>query len=268
MRLAGGPGSRDTVGSDAILLTFDSHVEPIGCYPPPASCVESRPCNGPDSAFFPWLSQCWAHLTLISFASKSSAADPSVADERKLETWWADLEKGEPEASRALLNLAARPKSAVLFLKTRLKPLTISSGQVKALLLKLGSSNEALWKPAFEELEYFDPRLAIDLQTLMDRYTEYPVRRRLVEVLSGRDPDSLKDYEDLKIRPVGDGFNFSGNMAMGVMNWWAEHRLERLSPSGGAKKKWTRAVCAIVLLEHISNSRRHCDPQRNGGRTS
>jgi hypothetical protein len=185
--------------------------------------------------------------SVLSFAAISSRGDAPVADERKFEAWWADLENGEQEATRALLNLADRPKAAVLFLKTRLRPLTISSGQVKGLLLKLDSSNEALWKPAFEELEYFDPRLAIDLETLMDRYTEYPLRQRLVAVLSDRDPDSLKDYEDLKIRPVGDGFNFSAKRPNGVLNWWAEHRVERLR----SKKKWTRAIRAIVLLEHI-----------------
>ncbi len=193
--------------------------------------------------------------TLISFAPISSGAAALVADDKQFEAWWTDLENGEREASLALLNFADRPKEAVLFLKTRLKPLTISSGQVKALLLKLGSANEALSKPAFEELEYFDPRLAIDLVTLMDRYTEYPVRQRLVEVLSGRNPESLKDYEDLKIRPVGNGFNFSGNKkGLGGLNWWAEHRVERLSPNdlgGGKKKKWSRAIRAIALLEHI-----------------
>ena len=84
-----------------------------------------------------------------------------------------------------MLNFADRPKAAAAFLRKKLKPLTISSAQVEAMLLKLGNTNEAVWKPAFEELDYFDPRLAIDLETLMERYTEYPVRRRLVAVLSG-----------------------------------------------------------------------------------
>ncbi len=192
--------------------------------------------------------------TLLPLASSTSGANPRVADERQMEAWWVDLEKGELEATRALLNLADRPKDAVDFLKKKLKPLTISSGQVKGLLLKLGSSNAALWKPAFEELEYFDPRLAIDLETSMDRYTEYPLRQRLVEILSGRDADSMKDYEDLKIRPVGAGFNFSGKMPKGVLSWWAEHRVDRINSGhlgGDTKKKWTRAVRAIVLLEHI-----------------
>src|SRR5690348_7786589 len=33
------------------------------------------------------------------------------------EAWWADLEKGETDATRALLNLADRPGEAVVFLK-------------------------------------------------------------------------------------------------------------------------------------------------------
>jgi hypothetical protein len=109
--------------------------------------------------------------------------------------------------------------------RNKLKPLTISSAQIKALLLKLGNTNEAVWTPAFEELDYFDPRLAIDLETLMGRYTEYPVRRRLVEVLSGREAESLKDREDLKLRKVGGGLNFSGSVAGRVGSWWAENRV-------------------------------------------
>ncbi len=193
--------------------------------------------------------------TLASLAASSSGDDDPSAQPKQLEGYWADLEKDETAATRALLKLADHPKEAVSFLKTKLKPLKISSGEVKALLLKLGNENEALWKPAFEELEYFDPRLAIDLQTLMDRYTEIPVRRRLVEILSGYDPDTLKEREDIQIRSVGTGFNFSAKTARGVRgSWWAEHRVELINSRGfrgNLKKKWTRAVRAIVLLEHI-----------------
>ena len=99
-------------------------------------------------------------------------------DEKQWEIWWSDLEKGDTPATRALLELADRPNDAVAFLAKKLKPLTISSAQVKALLLKLGNDNEAVWRPAFDELDYLDPRLAIDIETLMDRCTEYPLRQR------------------------------------------------------------------------------------------
>jgi hypothetical protein len=186
---------------------------------------------------------------LILVASSSPGADPAAVDEKQMEAWWADLEKSETEATRALLNLTDRPKDAVAFLKTRMKPLTISSGQVRALLLKLGNGNEGVWKPAFEELEYLDPRLAIDLQTLMDRYKESPTRQRMVEVLSEHEAGSLKG-KDVQLRKTGgpDDFNFTADNS----SWWAEKRIDRLNTRNWeSKKKWTRAVRAIVLLEHI-----------------
>ncbi len=192
--------------------------------------------------------------TLVSLALGSPGDEPVPADTKQLEAWWADMEKGETPATRAVLNLADRPQDAVNFLKTKLKPLAISPEQVKALLFKLGHKNEAVWKPAFEELEYFDPRLAIDLETLMNRYKENPARHRLVELLSGQDADSMKDYQDLEIRAVDSGFNFTGKMEKGVLSWWAERRVDRIGLNGWGvdpKKKWTRAVRAIVLLEHL-----------------
>lgn len=194
--------------------------------------------------------------TLLSLAANSTDGDRRPIDEKQWETWWSDLEKGDAPATRALLELADRPNDAVAFLARKLKPLTISSAQVKTLLLKLGNANEAVWKPAFDELDYLDPRLAIDLETLMDRYTEYPLRQRLVEVLSGREPESFKDRSELKLSKTGSGFNFTGRSARGGGSWWAEHQVARINigdPRRDTKKKWTRAVRAIVLLEHIRN---------------
>ncbi len=171
-----------------------------------------------------------------------------------MESWWADLEKTETEATRALLNMADRRGETVAFLKAKMKPLKISPAEVRALLLKLGNASDKVWKPAFEELEYFDPRLAIDLQALMDRYKEAPGRQRMVEVMSGRDAGQLTGKTvDLMVVGGGKdgGFNFLARPNFG--SWWAEHRIERINMFGWAnnKKKWTRAVRAIVLLEHI-----------------
>jgi len=173
----------------------------------------------------------------------------SKMDQGQMEAWWADLEKGEAEASRALLNLSTQPEQAVAFLKDRIKPLLLDSVRLKAYLLRLGSSNEALWKQAFEDLEYYDPRLAMDLPTLMDKVTETPARQRMVEVLSSRNAGSLKDKK-VDLRKVGnEGYNFFD----GRGSWWAEHKVSRINTYDwdSPKKKWTRAVRAIVLLEHI-----------------
>jgi hypothetical protein len=197
-------------------------------------------------------------LAAIAAADDEKAGRPGPTREPKdgpglFEAWWQDLEKGETEATRALLNMADRREQTVAFLKDRMKPLKITPAEVRALLLKLSNENEKVWKPAFEELEYFDPRLAIDLETLMDRYQEAPGRQRMVEVLSGRESGSLVERKEIILRRVGrgDGFNF---FAPNFGSWWAEHKVERINSLGrlNIKKKWTRAVRAIVLLEHIA----------------
>ena len=137
--------------------------------------------------------------------------------------------------------MADRRDEAVAFLKTKMKPLKITAAEVRALILKLGNQNEKVWKPAFEELEYFDPRLAIDLETLMDRYKEAPGRQRMVEVLSGREAGQLAGKKVI-LRKHGEYFNFFAEPNFG--SWWAEHKLDRVNHSdgwGNPKKKWTRA---------------------------
>jgi hypothetical protein len=49
----------------------------------------------------------------------------------------------------------------------------------------------------------------------------------------------------------GEGFNF-----VGEGSWWAEHQVRRLNSIGwiNTKKKWTRSVRAIALLEDIGST--------------
>jgi len=105
--------------------------------------------------------------------------------------------------------------------------------------------------PAFEQLEYFDPRLAIDLVTLMAEVKEAPARQRMVEVLSGRQAGSLGD-RTVELRGIGreEGMYFLSRNS----TWWAENQLARVNAREGwnnPKRKWTRAVRTIVFLEHI-----------------
>ena len=166
----------------------------------------------------------------------------------QIDVCWTDLAKAEAEASCALLELYDRAKDTVHFLAARLMPLRISSAQMRGLLLKLNSANEQVWKPAFEELEYFDPRLAIDLQDLMQHVTESPGRQRMVEIMCGLDSGYLEGKE-ITLVPVNEGFNFS----VGNGSYWAEHRVSQINLHRRAapKPKWTRAERAIVLLDHV-----------------
>jgi hypothetical protein len=174
---------------------------------------------------------------------------------KELNELWTDLAGDELTASRALLKLAAWPKAAVELCRQRLKPLAIDEKRVRALLADLGSEKEETWKAAVEELEYFDPRLAIDLPTLMDEVPDRVPRARLVALLSGDRPAErlLEQKEPITLSKNGGAnqevyYNFRQGGA-----WWAEHRVDRINTGtwGNRRKYWTRAVRAVVLLEHI-----------------
>jgi hypothetical protein len=199
-------------------------------------------------------------LTALTVRRGWTAPDraAAAAARKELDALWADLAGDEVTASRALLKLAARPAEAVGLCRERLKPLTIDEKRVRALLADLGSEREATWKAAVEELEYFDPRLALDLPTVVDAVPDWTPRARLVAVLSGdrpaarllegKGPITLERHGG-QTEPVYYNFRQDGG------SWWAEHRVERLNVGtwGNRRKYWTRAVRAVVLLEHVGS---------------
>ena len=188
---------------------------------------------------------------LIHAVSAAAPGAPKPLDGDQLEGCWADLEKGEADAARALLKLADQPAESVAFLGEKMRPLKLDAERAQLLLVNLGSDNEQTWKAAYEELEYFDPRLAIDLETLMADITTAPARQRMVEILSQRPVSSLEG-KDVIIRRLGSG-NEGFNFFDGRGSWWAEHRVERINAGfSNMKKKWNRAVRSIILLEHIA----------------
>jgi hypothetical protein len=169
------------------------------------------------------------------------------ASQQELKALWSDLYGGDPAAANAVIKFYKNADAAVPFLKEKLQPLRLDASQCRRLLKELGSPDEKVWKSAWEKLDYFDPRLAIDLKTLMDEVTEVPARTRMVELCSGKHADSLAG-EDVGLRASGDGaFNF---FAQG--SWWAEHRVERIDkPAWQPKMAWTRAARGVAILEQI-----------------
>jgi hypothetical protein len=177
----------------------------------------------------------------VGRAADAPATQPAT-DQQRMESWWDDLKDEEPNASRALLNFSSKPEQTIVFFKDRVVPLKIAADDVAVLITSLGNDKESVWKPAFEQLEYFDPRLCIDLPTLMQDSKETIARIRLVEVLSDVPPGTFKD-KDIQLRSAPNGsFNFTGDRG----SWWAEPQISRL-----ARRKWTRATRAISLLAHI-----------------
>jgi len=192
----------------------------------------------------------WSRCFFSAIPVAAKPAPKTAINESRLEILWAELEKDEADATRALLTLSATPKETTAFLGQKLRPLKIDAEQVTALLSQLGTDNEAVWKKAFAELEYFDPRLAIDLETLMNQIVTVPARQRMVEILSGRKAESHAG-QDIKLNKLDndEGYNFFSNMG----SWWAEHKVDRINSTGwgNTRSKWTQCVRAIILLEHI-----------------
>ena len=114
---------------------------------------------------------------LASVSAPAPAQDEgkkvALADD-ELKALWADLYGEDPAASAAVIRLYKNADAAVPFLKEKLPPLTLDADECRSLLTELGSKDEKVWKPAWEKLDYLDPRLAIDLKTLMEEVKENP----------------------------------------------------------------------------------------------
>jgi hypothetical protein len=184
---------------------------------------------------------------LLTWSFLGYAAEATQSDAEQMQSWWDDLEKPDPEASRALLKMADKPAESVAFLKEHLQPLKIEADEVNKLIKDLESADEEVWKPADEKLRYFDPRLAIELPVLMTDATNPLARSRLTEILADRPIGSFEGKE-IKYSTFRDGQNF----VIGNGSIWAEKDVAKLCGPWNDKAPWTRAIRAIVLLEHIN----------------
>ena len=184
---------------------------------------------------------------LLAWSFLGWAAEATKPDAEQMQSWWDDLEKPDPAASRALLKMSATPAESVVFLKEQLQPLKIEADEVNRLIKDLESDDDTVWKPSYEKLRYFDPRLAIELPVMMAQVSNERARSRLVEILSDRDQGSLAG-KSVQYREFADGQNFID----GNSSFWAEKDLTKVGGRYAPKKTWTRAIRAITLLEHIN----------------
>ena len=186
---------------------------------------------------------------IVGAALILAPAHASVGKRQSLADFWASLEKSEPEATRALLAMSETPPETTAFLKGMLAPAKLSEDELRDILLSLDSNDESVWKAAFEQLRYLDPRLAMSLPKLMEEPLSPDGRTRLVAVLSDYPPETFAGQAVTLRKTQDDGdYNFVANNA----SWWAEYKVERLNVGGTRKATWTRAARAIALLEHFA----------------
>lgn len=124
-------------------------------------------------------------LLLATLASAAPVPVDKAAEKQQLEALWKDLETYDPVVrTRAVFALLDHPR-AVEFLASKMQPLNASANQLKAWLKDLNSDEEKLWKPAFEELRYNDPRTGLTLPEQIELATTDAGRVRLVGLWRG-----------------------------------------------------------------------------------
>ncbi len=183
--------------------------------------------------------------------------DPKLPRKTWEEGAWERLAQDEPHATRAVLDFAARPDDAVAFFNTSLQPLKADKTEIKKLIVDLGSDNFAVWKPAFDRLNYLDPALALAPDTALAEAKTPLAKQRLAAVLThtpdpkqfagvelsvrfepGADPQF--QYQLIATRPTGPGAPVSNNV------YGLESRVSEVR-----RPAWTRATRAVVILDHI-----------------
>lgn len=200
-----------------------------------------------------------AFVTCLSFGElRVSAAELNEPDgaQKSIEAAWNSLRGREPESTRAILTLAETPADTIAFLAERLQPLTLTGDRMHALLDNLQSSQDDVWRSAYQELQYFDPRLALKIDELfeLDSMQHSPGRNRLAAILIGCSINNTANWRFIKLRPTDDGnFNIccSDNPDTCSAIYWGEREVAVLGGKGEPKAEWDRIVRAICLLEHF-----------------
>jgi RNA polymerase sigma factor (sigma-70 family) len=184
--------------------------------------------------------------------------DPKLPRKTWQEFAWADLARDEPHATRAVLDFAARPDDAVAFFKTNLHPLKADRDQIKKLIADLADEKDAVWKPAFDRLNYLDPALALAPDDAMAEAKTPMAKVRLAAVLTHNpnphrflgdalnvrfDPGAVppRQYHLIAARAEtpNDGPPTVSNTSFAVESRVSEVR----------RPAWTRATRAVVLLD-------------------
>ncbi|HEX3356156.1 MAG TPA: hypothetical protein VHS31_04155 [Tepidisphaeraceae bacterium] len=187
-------------------------------------------------------------IFIPAVAAEDAPATQPATGQDQMEKWWGDLKDIDPQMSRALLGFSDRPEQTVAFFKDKLVPLILTEDDLNKLVADLGSDDETVWKAAAEKLKYFDPRLAKDLQSLMDELNEPVSRNRMIEILSRRPADSLSGKNVQLAHSGGGVYQFEIRTLNSVSSWWVEGKLSGVSQQNDA---WVRATRAVVILEHI-----------------
>jgi hypothetical protein len=166
----------------------------------------------------------------------------NTALKKEQDECWLHLQYDEKKIMNALFRLAARPRETTSYLKSKVKPLKLEKKEAIKLIKDLDSDDEKIWKPAFETLSVFDPRLAMNVKDAFEMATPGSGQTRLVALLCGLQPDV---YEGMHFT-----FSVSDNTAMfnsGRRGFGTSLHVNTI----WSCKEWNRLNYAVIVLEHL-----------------
>lgn len=124
-------------------------------------------------------------LLLATLAPAAPVPGNEQAEKRRHEALWKELDAPEPVARvRAAFGFLDDPNAAA-YLKEKLPPVEASKEQITKWLKDLDSDDEKVWKAAYEQLEYFNPQLALTLPEQLELVTTDNGKRVLFHVWGG-----------------------------------------------------------------------------------
>jgi hypothetical protein len=176
--------------------------------------------------------------------------DPEAV-QKELDTLWNDLHStDELTVARAMFRLFAYRNDTVSYLNNRLQPLKLSKERLNALLADLASDNDKKAQAAYNELAYFDPRLALDDEALQDLLLNDPAARRLGDILCDLPINTLVGPQWHWCSPDRVVLRFNDTHAK-ITNRDAAIAVANIGHHGVNKKQWLSAMRAVAVLEQI-----------------
>lgn len=198
-------------------------------------------------------------LLFAAFASAAPVPAELLADRPRLEQLWNELAADDLIVQvRAALALADHPR-AVEFLAKKCLPVKASAEKIREWLADLGSDDEKVWKPAFEPLRYFDPRIEFTLGEVIGMAGTDAARLRIIGL-----------WDDLLARLVRSVHSVQltlGQQTPTGTTVWVEWATEDARPGpllrskftvppldGSARSVWKQSSLAVVVLNHLNTT--------------
>ncbi|MEO2090611.1 MAG: hypothetical protein ABGY75_14090 [Gemmataceae bacterium] len=199
-------------------------------------------------------------VAALLFPAAVTAAPVKVdpkAERAKLEALWKDLQSFDTVVrAGAVLGLVEHPR-AVSFLKEKLTPVAATKEETTARLKDLNSDDEKVRERAYDELRYFDPRLALTVAEQVEAATTEFARRRLLRLWQPRlwpspDADRIPVNATLSLRMVKEGeveVKYRQKSAVGVETTTWNEQVQPVAryPS----HSWITAALAALALDRI-----------------